>query len=140
MLGERQEWSPTVNNFRKASFSTGGHSSNSRVHGSSGSRRNVHGLIPSAREYPSIEVTNRCAYTLAGPFWTTRIPLSVLESDSVFHHEVTLNSPALSTEPAGFQRFRTVLSPQPVGRLLRWEWAMWRDETIGAGRWQSQGN
>ncbi len=35
------------------------------------------------------------------------------------------------------ERFRAVMSFQPVDRLPRWEWAMWWDETIA--RWHQEG-
>ena len=35
------------------------------------------------------------------------------------------------------ERFRAVMSFQPVDRLPRWEWAMWWDETIA--RWHGEG-
>lgn len=35
------------------------------------------------------------------------------------------------------ERFRAVMSFQPVNRLPRWEWAMWWDETIA--RWHREG-
>ena len=35
------------------------------------------------------------------------------------------------------ERFRAVMRFQPVGRLPRWEWAMWWDQTIA--RWHNEG-
>jgi uroporphyrinogen-III decarboxylase len=35
------------------------------------------------------------------------------------------------------ERFRAVMSFQPVDRLPRWEWAMWWDQTIA--RWHNEG-